>query len=220
MPRYVSVLVEGQSEENFISRVLSPYLGTNDIYIQPIIIRTRHNTGSRDNRGGISNYQQVKDHLVRLLKDPQIHLVTTMIDYYALPNDFPGYQSVTSSSGIDRIHFLEQEFSNDINNRRFLPYLQMHEFEALVFAAHENFHFAFPNQPNKIRQIRSIVDQFTSPEEIDNDIHTAPSKRLKRIFTTYQKIVHSGLILSRFSVDTLRSRCPHFNEWLMKIMQQ
>lgn len=220
MPRYVKVLVEGQSEENFIRTVLSPYLESYNTFITPIIIITRQNIRGRDNRGGISNYRQVRNHLMRLLGNQQTDIVTTMIDYYALPDDFPGYRNLPPTSGVERIHFLEQQFANDIGNNSFRPYLQMHEFEALVFAAHENFHFAFPDQPNKIRQIRSIVDQFTSPEEIDNDFRTAPSKRLKRIFTTYQKIVHSGLILSGVSVDTLRSRCPHFNKWLMKIMQQ
>ena len=88
----VLVLVEGQTEETFVKRVLAPHLATRQIWITPIIVTTH---GA--NKGGLSRYSIVKKELCNLRRDPHIWL-TTMFDFYGLPRDFPGYKDATYPS--------------------------------------------------------------------------------------------------------------------------
>ena len=216
MPKKVLVLVEGQTEEGFIKRVLGPYLATKEIFITPTIIKTKREIRGPDHKGGVSSYQQVKRDLTPLLNDTSADIVTTMIDYYALPANFPGYHQRPTGTYIERVEFMENQFGTDINRSKFLPYLQLHEFEALVFASEEKLPSTFINVPRKLAQVTAINNFFTSPEEINENPVSAPSKRLKSIFPDYQKTYHSQLILSQVNIDDLRAKCSHFNSWLTK----
>ena len=217
MPKKVLVLVEGQTEEGFIKRVLGPYLYKKEIFLTPTIIKTKREVRGPDHKGGVNSYRQVKRDLLPLLNDTSANVVTTMIDYYALPSDFPGYEQRPNSTCYARVKFMEDQFSTDINQIKFLPYLQLHEFEALVFASEGKLSTAFIDVPNKIKQVTTINEAFNSPEEINENPVSAPSKRLKSIFPEYQKTFHSQLILSQISIDDLRAKCTHFNAWLTKL---
>lgn len=217
MPKKVLALVEGQTEEGFIKRVLGPYLNSKGISLIPIIIKTKREVRSADHKGGVTSYKQVKRDLIPLLNDTSADIVTTMIDYYALPSDFPGYDQRPNSTCYERVQFIEEQFRTDINNTKFLPYLQLHEFEALIFASEEKLPFAFINKNREIQQVAEVNSEFNSPEEINENPNSAPSKRLKNIFPEYQKIFHSQLILSKTNIEDLRAKCSHFNSWLTKL---
>lgn len=217
MPKKVLVLVEGPTEEGFVRRVLGPHLSIKEIFLTPTIIKTKKEIRGPDHKGGVNSYRQVKRDLATLLKDTSADIITTMIDYYALPSDFPGYNLRPNGNCYTRVEFMESEFGQDINNTKFLPYLQLHEFETLVFASEEKLSTAFINLPRKIAQVSAINILFTSPEEINENPNSAPSKRLLNIFPDYQKTYHSQLILSQVSIDELRVKCSHFNSWLSKL---
>jgi len=217
MPKKILVLVEGQTEERFVKRILSPYLFPKNIFLAPIVIKTKREVRGPDHKGGVNSYQQVLKDLIPLLKDTSADIVTTMIDYYALPTNFPGYNIRPNGNCYERVEFMEDQFSLDVNNSKFIPYLQLHEFEALVFACEENISKAFINVPNKLKQVTKINNSFNSPEEINEGPTTAPSKRLKNIFADYEKTLHSQLILSHVNVDDIRKKCSHFNSWLTKM---
>ena len=217
MPKKVLVLAEGQTEESFIKRVLGPYLSPKQIFVIPTIIKTKIEVRGPDHKGGVNTYEQVKKDLRPLFYDTSADVVTTMIDYYALPSDFPGYSERPNGNCYQRIEYMEDRFSADINQIKFLPYLQLHEFEALVFASEDKLPIAFVNKNREIQQISLINNQFTSPEEINENPDSTPSKRLKRIFPEYQKTFHSQLILSQTKIDDLRGKCSHFNAWLNRL---
>lgn len=217
MPKKVLVLVEGQTEESFIKRVLTPYLSAKQIFLIPTVIKTKIEVRGPDHKGGVNTYEQVKKDLRPLFYDASADIVTTMIDYYALPSDFPGYNERPIGNCYQRIEFMEDRFSTDINQTKFLPYLQLHEFEALVFASEDKLPIAFVNKNREIQQISLINNQFHSPEEINENPESTPSKRLKRIFPEYQKTFHSQLILSQTNVEDLRLKCGHFNDWLNRL---
>ena len=217
MPKKVLVLVEGQTEEGFVKRVLGPYLTAKEIYLTPTIIKTKREIRGPDHKGGVNSFSQVRRDLLPLLNDTSANTVTTMIDYYALPNDFPGYDLRPRGNCYLRVQFLEDQFSLDINSTKFLPYLQLHEFEALVFASEDKLPATFISVPTKIAQVTAINKSFASPEEINENPLSAPSKRLKSIFPAYQKTFHSQLILSQVNIDDIRSKCSHFNSWLSKL---
>lgn len=217
MAKKVLVLVEGQTEEGFVKRVLEPYLAAKEIYLTPTIIKTKREIRGPDHKGGVNSYRQVRRDLLPLLNDTSADIVTTMIDYYALPSDFPGYDQRPDSTCYARVEYMEVQFSTDINQRKFLPYLQLHEFEALVFASEDKLSTAFISVPSKINQVAAMNNSFNTPEEINENPISAPSKRLKSIFPEYQKTYHSQLILSQTNIDDLRAKCSHFNSWLTKL---
>lgn len=217
MPKKVLVLLEGQTEEGFVKRVLGPYLVSKEIFLLPTIIKTKKEIRGPDHKGGVNSYQQVKRDLAPLLNDTSADIVTTMIDYYALPTNFPGYDLRPNGSCFERVEFMETEFANDINNTKFIPYLQLHEFETLIFACADKLPIAFIDVASKIAQVTAINDAHNSPEEINENPNTTPSKRLKIIFSEYQKTFHSQLILSQTNIEDIRSKCAHFNSWLVKL---
>jgi len=217
MSKKVLILVEGRSEEGFVKQVLSPYLLSKSVYVIPKIIITKKVIQGPDYKGGISSYSQVKRDIRPLLNDTSADIVTTMIDYYALPIDFPGYDNRPQGTCYSRVQHIEDRFNEDINNLKFIPYLQLHEFEALVFACEEQLPLAFINLDTQIQEISAINKKVNSPEEINDNPKTAPSKRLENIFPEYQKVYHSQLVLSQSNIDDIRSKCPHFNSWLSKL---
>ena len=142
---------------------------------------------------------------------------TTMIDFYGLPRNFPGRESVPPlASAFDRAAHLEAEFSKDIATRlvglpvtqRFIPYIQLHEFEALLFSEPAAFVDMFPDKPRAIKQLKAIRAQFASPEDIDDGQISAPSKRILNILPDYQKPVAGLLIATGIGLEKIRSEWP------------
>lgn len=217
MHKKVHILVEGPTENAFVKQLLLPYFEAKKIYINPIIIRTKENIHGANYKGGISSYEQIKRELRPLLNDSSFDIVTTMIDYYALPGDFPKFAERPAGTCYQRVDFAERAFKENISNKKFIPYLQLHEFEALVFACEDKISAAFSNAEKKIARVNAINSEFESPEEINENYDTAPSRRLKTIFGNYQKVFHSQLILSKSNIENIRSKCPHFNSWLEKL---
>ncbi len=217
MGKTIHILCEGPTEEKFIKNILTPYYSPINIFLIPIIIKTKKLKEGRKYKGGITSYRKVKNDLLLLLADSSADIVTTMIDYYALPDDFPEYSKKPKGSPYERVEFLENEFHNDISNKKFIPYLQLHEFEALVFANYSGLTNVFTEQRDEMEEVKSIVKAFKSPEEINEGRETAPSKRLKKIFGNYRKVLHSQLVLQNANIDMIRKSCTHFNSWLLKL---
>lgn len=214
MSKKILILVEGYTEESFVKNVLNKYYYAKEIFLIPTIITTKKNLAGPNYKGGVSSYNQVKNDLLPLFNDTSASIITTMIDYYAIPDDFPGFNEKPESDCFKRVEFMEEKFSVDVNRERFVPYLQLHEFEALIFASAANLSSVFIGETKHIKQVELINNKFKSPEEINENLQSAPSKRLISIFPAYQKTFHSNLILSNIKVDDLRGKCPHFNSWL------
>jgi hypothetical protein len=89
----------------------------------------------------------------------------------------------------------------------------VHEFEALLFSKPEEIGTALymPKAAQELRQIRSA---FATPEDIDEGPDTAPSKRIIRCCSAYQKAVHGPMVAQRIGLSDMRGQCPHFNQWL------
>ncbi|MGV7963724.1 DUF4276 family protein [Photorhabdus tasmaniensis] len=207
----INVFVEGQTEETFVRDVLAPYFVAQQIYLTPILAQT-----STSQKGGITSYGKVKYQITRLCRQDPGAFVTTLIDYYGLPTDFPDYNEQQDNAANERVVKLEQAFANDIGQTNFIPNLLLHEFEALLFCQPEKFaDWLDVNAP--ISVLQTIKAQFDSPEDINNSPQTAPSKRILAIVPNYHKTLHGPLIAGDIGLDTIRSQCPHFNQWLNKL---
>ncbi len=213
----VLILAEGQTEETFIREALTAYLARKEIYPTPTLITTKRVTESGSVfKGGIVPYERLKRDLNRLLNDSSAAIVTTMIDFYGLPGSFPGRKTMPPGSCYERVAYLEEKLRKDVNHHRFLPYLALHEFEAMLFVKPEQINQAFPDI-DRSKELSAIRAQFGSPEEIDDNPLTAPSKRLAALFPEYRKALHGPLAILEIGIDQIRNECAHFNDWIKKL---
>jgi hypothetical protein len=210
----ILILVEGFAEQRFVKDILTPYLTSKELYLVSTLVTTKRleESGSVF-KGGIVPYERFKRDIKRLLNDPTAAIVTTMIDFYGLPKSFPGRKNMPKGSCYKQVTYIEEELSKDINHHKFLPYLALHEFEAMLFVEPEQINRAFPDT-DKSKELAVIRTQFKSPEEINDDPQKAPSKRLQELFPGYQKTLHGPLVISEIGIERIRSGCPHFNAWL------
>jgi len=207
----VHVFVEGQSEETFVSEILQQHFSRIRIYLNPILVRT-----GKKGKGGISTYGKIQWQIKQKCKEDRDAYVTTMLDVYGLPKDFPGKAEALKLADIlDRVRSLEAAFSEDIGHKRFIPNLLMHEFEALLFSAPSAFAEWFGEAT--AQKLQEERQGFTTPEHIDDDPETAPSKRILRVCPGYQKPLHGSLIALEIGLDHIRKECNHFNQWLDKL---
>lgn len=210
----VLALVEGQTEERFVKDNLNPALEPKGLFLQPTIITTKVVKEGPNFKGGINSYIAIKKDLQKLCGDSSALTVTTMFDFYGLPRDFPHWSS--DGSGHKKVKAAELAFAKDINSQKFLPYLQLHEFEGLLFSVPEIISDTLDRTARD--QLIKIRNAFTTPEEINEGAETHPSKRLLKIFPGYRKPLYGSIIASRIGIETIRNNCPHFDEWVSKLL--
>jgi len=213
-------VVEGLTEEGFVKQVLYPYLFRRNIISTPRLVRLKSSGGSIV-RGGIRNYEQPKMDIQQWLRLDTSAYCTTMFDLYALPKDFPGMDTISpTSSPHHRVQYLENSFSTDLGNpRRFIPYLQLHEFEAILFSdinILNEIMGAFMSV-SQLDELHQITQKFENPELIDDDPVTAPSKRLLNLYPAYDKRFFGELVAESIGIHQIRSVCPHFNRWIERL---
>lgn len=205
----VYLLVEGQTEETFVRELLAPHYARIGLYLTPILIST-----SPGHKGGLVSYTKVRPQIERLCKQDGGAYVTTMFDLYALPSDFPGKADAAWSqqrTGADKARLIESALERDIAQRNFLPYIQVHEFEALLFV--DPMAFRQWADDHVVARLQSIAAN-NAPEDINDNPATAPSKRILAALPGYQKPFHGPLIACDIGLDAIRAACPHFAEWL------
>lgn len=207
------MLVEGQTEETFVRDVLGPHLLSFQTVLHVTIISTKKIKTGGKFRGGVTGYSQVRREVRNLLEDTGAVAVTTMIDYYGLPGDFPGKENLPRGTCYQRAERLEGAFHADIPHQRFLPYLSLHEFESLLLVLPEEIGRALP-RPAALELLASDVAGYASPEEVNDGPTTHPSERIRRSAPGYQKRLHGPLIAARIGLQAIRERCPHFAAWL------
>lgn len=215
--RKVLILVEGQTEERFVKDVLQPYLCGVGVHPEPKIVTTKRVKHGPDFKGGITAFQKVEDDLRRLLQDTNAALITTMIDYYGLPHDFPGKRNLQGNNSLERAKELEAALEQHFNaGRKFVAYLMIHEFEAFLFSIPATLAEVM-NDPSMRKQLEGIRNEFPTPEDINDDPRTTPSARLLRLFPAYRKRLHGPMTTGRIGLDTMRRECAHFNQWVSRL---
>ena len=214
------MFVEGVTEQTFADTVLRPHLARYGVYLQGAVLIAHARKKGRVHRGGAIRYQPMKDDIQRFLKQEKSADVffTTMVDLYALMQDFPGLDESEQHriNPRQRIEFLEAAFAKDIGDRRFLPHLQLHEFETLLFSDIECLNSLLENRQTQVDELRRIAAQFESPELINDGPQTAPSKRIIQHLPEYAnlKTTIGPLAAEHLGLHAIRQRCPHFQSWV------
>lgn len=218
----LQILVEGKTEEIFVRDVLGPHfcrLGWHEASATRLTTRSERD---RQWKGGVTNYARVKgDVELRLKQQGGDVRVTTMIDLYALPLDFPEFtKHQGDTDAYRRVTALEAAFATDIADPRFVPYLQLHEFEALLLAEPRRITEVYDVPADRVEALdRAVWDNADNPELVDDGPMTAPSKRISAAVPQYQsnKASAGPLVAQAIGLDLLRQRCRHFAEWLAKL---
>lgn len=217
------VFCEGPTEQNFCKQVLQAHLfPRHDGEVRPIRIAHSRRHGVI-HRGGVSRYSVMKNDIRNTLNQHKRASVyfTSMIDLYALPSDFPSKADHQRNPDNPRpyVEALEAAFGQDIDDARFIPHLQLHEYETLLFANVESFGYSFDECDQEIEQLRQIVESFASVEHINDGPQTAPSKRIIDILPSYEglKTTAGPDIAAYTGVERLCESCPHFSDWLTAI---
>ncbi len=216
MPR-LYLFAEGQTEQTFAATVLGPHLAQRGVYVYPRLVAHCRRKG-KTHRGGGGKYVPMRDDICRTLAQEKSSdaFCTTMIDLYAISKEFPGLAEAEKLSHLPdkRVVALESAFANDLNDARFIPYIQLHEYEAYLFAEPSWFRYFYEKHEPQIAALQAIADQHTSLEMIDGGSHTAPSKRIVAEFPDYDKVVVGTGVAALIGLGVIRDRCPHFNKWL------
>lgn len=211
----LEIIVEGQTEQEFVSTVLAPYLYANGIgMVTPICIRT-----SATGRGGFTNYIHLKNDVLRSLSSKDSNLVVSMfVDYFRIPQkNMPGYQVWSSETNHFRqVAMMEAEIAKDIADRRFVPYIQMHEYEALLFSSNAGVSKYWSSE--KCQKVDEIIATFDNPEFINTSPEGAPSKRLIAISSDYQKVIDGNIFALEVGIDTILAQCPRFAAWVHELI--
>lgn len=205
------VICEGQTEAGFVASCLAPHLLARGILAYPSILRAP----SGGHRGG----RVTVDRLSRQLAHEyhEVDRLTTLVDFYGF-QDRQGKNRDELERAI--LEGAMRWHRGDLDARFILPYVQMYEFEGLLFSNVEQFHVLSDGWCEKARvQLQAIRDRFATPEEINDGLDTAPSKRIQAVFRNgeYSKKEHGPLIAQAIGLEAIRAACPQFNDWLSKL---
>ena len=211
----LNIVVEGQTEQSFVNEVLAPYLRNNGVsLIIPRLICT-----SKTGRGGLVNYHHLHNTIKGLLSNPHDGniVVSSFVDFFRIPNNMPGYdEAMRSVDGLQRVENLQQALGESIADRRFIPYIQLHEFEALLFSNNNGFEYLWEEKLSE--KTKTIVDAFENPEDINSAPETAPSKRLLAINEKYDKVLDGNLIALEVGINEMLAKCPRFADWVSSLI--
>lgn len=212
----VNVIVEGHTEEVFINSIVGPALCDRGVYLTP---RLMGGTG-----GGVSYRRLRGDALMFMKGDPTAHC-TTFVDYYGLGAGFPGREEIGKfTSTEEKKRLLEEAIHKGVmsslgdsyDGSRFLPYVQMHEFEGLLFSDTSVLAHAI-ERDDLVQALHTIRFQYATPEDIDEGKETAPSKRIKGLVEGYSKPFHGNIAAATIELEKIRSQCPLFNGWMLRL---
>ena len=210
--RTVYIMVEGPTEEEFVNNSISHYLkGFGILNAVPIPLET-----SPGFYGGDVTFARYQNNANNLLVSDPNGIVTSLIDYYELRTDFPGYAAAMAMADKNAsVTHVEQEVYNAIGNDRLIPYIQLHEFEGILFSDIKGFNYIVRADIGKAQY---VINHFPNPEMINDGKATAPSKRLKGIIPKYKKTFHGPLIALDNGMAPVLAKCPRFRNWIDTII--
>lgn len=216
----INILCEGQTEERFVSKVMKPYLKDYGIVLKPRILLT---SKKKNQRGGMINYSQAKRDVENWISEnrnrkSETHYYTTMFDFYALPSDFPCMDEIEKyTDAYGKVSAVERAMTEKFQVSNFVPYIQLHEFEALLFSDISKIVDRFPKQKRTITNLQKVLDGCNgNPELVNTGRTTAPSKRITAVVGEgrYHKVQDGVNIACRIGIDVMMNKCRHFKEWI------
>ena len=219
----VVIIVEGQTEQTFVRDVLAPEMSVIGVCLHAARI------GPVGHKGGNVRFDRAIVDIKGFLESRSDIYVSTMVDFFRIDSGWPGIEVVNqkrlagvSLSADEKAQLVEAEMFDKVVKRfpelnaqkRFIPYISIHEFEALLFSDESILGDALGTGSEPIR---AIVNQYRTPEDINTNPDKAPSKRLESLVPRYRKVVTGNVVAAKIGIQKMRSRCPHFHQWLVRL---
>lgn len=219
--RRLDIIVEGQSEREFVSQILAPYLERRGVIkaydVSPIVVRT-----TPVHRGGVSKYQHLKNDIQRSLSSSNPELVVSMmIDYFRMPANVPAPANLREmESDVEKAAAIEACIEEDIADRRFLAYIQLHEFEAFLYASRTGFDYCYGESDKRCEPLYKVIADYPNPEDINTTPAGAPSKRILAAIPEYDKMIDGNIIIMQNGIESLLTTCPRFRGWVETLVER
>ena len=200
----LAISVEGPTEEEFVKHFLAAHLRERGVEPTPILFGSAR---GRSAGGNVSVEQLVLEmaHLHR-----SFDAVTSLVDFYGFRN-----------KGNRTVDELEKEIRQKLGRlwhpKRVFPYVQRHEFEGLLFSDVGVFAGLVEAPDGSVEALQNIRSRFQTPEDINDNKDTAPSKRIKKVIPRYDKKVNAPLLAIEIGLATIRAECPRFNDWITSL---
>lgn len=208
------IVCEGPTENEFCLEMLAPILLKLDIYVEAPLIKKSN--------GGIVPWQAIKRQIETHLHEGDAN-VSMLVDYYGIKDsyNFPGWiESKDILSLTDRFQFLCDRMKADISPvlaPRFIPYMQIHEFESLLFSDINVFKDNFDKSEMNFSILEDANREFSNPEEINSRPSLAPSKRLTKAIPGYDKVLYGNYIAVETGLSRIMEKCPLFRQWITSL---
>ena len=214
----IHVICEGQTEEAFVNELLLEAFARRGVYLIASLL------GRPGHKGGNVGFERLLTDVKGRLWGDTGAFCTTFFDFYGLSEDFPGKRSAQSLTMIDTkadclLAALKQELQKHIGEtslRRFIPYVQMYEFEGLLFSDPQTLATCL-GQASLGAHLQKIREAFASPEDINNSPDTAPAKRLQKLYPPYRKTLDGPIAAKKIGLRTIRRECRRFDAWLQRL---
>lgn len=223
--KFLNIIVEGSSEETFVNDVMVKHFAPLGIFVSARKIKTGWDRlNNKAAKGGLLKYSKFRNDVLRWIESDRgrnnTHY-TSFIDLYAFPKDDESpYTAKIQNIGdcYRKIEELEDAIFEDINHSNFIPYVQLHEFETLLLVEPDRLITMYPDEQVAINRLKRDIKSL-NPEEINESLQTAPSKRIIRFLPDYegQKAQVGPLVAEDIGMHLLRERCPHFNAWITQL---
>ena len=223
--KFINIIVEGNSEEEFVNEVLVSHFAQLNKFVSCRKITTGWDRkNGKPAKGGLGSYAQFSNEVNNWIRSDRGNVdcwYTSMIDLYAFPADknSPFTQAIKATAGkYEKIAALETAIASNINHPRFIPYVQLHEFETFVLVDADRLLIMYPDGETRINRLKKEIG-LLPPEEINDSPQTAPSKRIIKHLPEYegQKAQVGPMVAADIGLHNLRAKCPHFAEWMAKL---
>lgn len=220
----IFVITEGQSETNFVNRVMMPYFADRCVLIPNTVITKIDNRHGKTYKGGVANYDQIRNTLLKTLacsSKNKDSYVTTMFDFYRLPADVPGVADGEKvNDPYEKVELIEREIlkAEGYDESFFFPYIELHEFEAMLFSDITKLEEAYFEYD--LTALKECVKIQSNPELINDGTETAPSKRIINCISCFDKANVGVNVLEKIGVENIAKKCHHFSDWIKRIEER
>jgi hypothetical protein len=216
----VIVFAEGPTEEQFIKRIIAPALRHLQVYVKPQTLKT-----SQDASGGAVSFDRLKFNARNTLRQKPDAVLSTFLDLYGLDTSFPSFVEAKAQTQLNgRLQSLETALHAAIVDyagcrpERFIPHIQPHEFEGLLFSDTQALVQVEPGWNVGGSTLQSVREKFETPEHINDSYETKPSRLLENLLKPgYKKTRHGPLAAERIGLSQMEKECAHFHGWMNKL---
>jgi hypothetical protein len=194
----------------FVETTFVPYFSSHGIWVYPRILQAP----SGRHRGGRVSIERLVNFIAHEFH--KADRLTTLVDFYRFIDR--GGRNPDELEAAIRLALAKE--IGDWAQRFFRPYVQVHEFEALLFSDPSAFEWVLDDWNEKAYQrLLAIRQGFSTPEEINDHPETAPSKRIEQILRSYDKTEHGPRIAEVIGIEKMRQECPRFNRWIEDLLK-